>query len=150
MSSSNEIVYCLNICPSVQTHVSGLGSVPRGHLRRATQLDQLTRARFVHNALLLALVQQLLLTGGQREVFGRAVLFVVFVKAQVFGRGVDALVGAAGEKAWPEGGPGGHEELLLGRVYIDDAVLVLHEVLKAGGGVEHRGNGDRRGHKAKE
>ena len=50
----------------------------------------------------------------------------------------DSLIALSIEKGRPKGGPGWHQKLLLIRLDIDDTVFVLHEMFKAGGGVEYR------------
>ena len=53
-------------------------------------------------------------------------LFLLLLKSHVDVASVDHLVALAIDKARPERGPGGHQELLLLTLNIDDAILILH------------------------
>ena len=121
---------------SGQGHVGRLGSVPGSVLRLSPELDQFSEARLDHEALLLALVEKLLLSLRKGVGIGQPILLEVVLDLDVLWSGVDPCVNFAGLESGVEGGPGGHEELLLVSTNIDDAVFVLHQVLKAGGGVE--------------
>ena len=135
---------------SVEGHGADFGVVPGSHLCSSAQSQQLASACFIHHSFFLTLVQKLLLSGGQCNGVSSSVFFHVLVEAEVLRSGVHSFVAFSIEETRPERRPCGHQKLLLVRLDIDDAVLVLHEVLEAGSGVHHRGDRHRRAHKTKE
>lgn len=72
------------------------------------------------------------------------------MEAEILVARVNLLVALAIGQARPQRGPSGHEELLLVRLNIDDAVLVLHQVFEAGSCVENWRDRHWRAHETKE
>ena len=125
---------------SHQRHIGGFGCVPAGVLGRSFEFDELPKASLDNHALLLAFIQQLLLSLREGISISKVIFFEAILPLDILGARVDGEVLLAGVERGVEGGPGGHEELLLIRADIDDAVLVLHEVLHARGRVEGWGD----------
>ena len=135
---------------SVKGHRGNFSVVPRCHLGSSAQSKEFAGTRLVNHALFFALVQKLLLSGGQGDRLSSSVLLLVLMEAEILISSVHLLVRLAIKETGPESGPGRHEELLLVGLDIDDAVLVLHQVLKAGSRVHHRGDRHWRTHKTEE
>ena len=135
---------------SVKTHWADLSIVPAGHLFVSLESDKLSGARFIHHALFLALVEELLLTLSEGDVLDRPILLLILRETEVFGYSVNPLVALSREKRRPQGGPGRHQKLLLVWLHVDDAVLIFHQVFKAWGGVEYGRDRHRRTHKTHE
>ena len=101
------------------------------------QLDQISQTSLDYNSFFLALVEQLLLSVCQWVSISKSVHLKVVNVLDVLSLGVHSEVVLAVLQSWVHGWPGWHEELLLVGADIDDAILVLHQMLEAWGSIEH-------------
>ena len=105
--------------------------------------DQFAHAGLDHQSFLFAFVQQLLLSSSEALLLSQMIFLKTFFVDDVLGPSVKHRINLASMKGWVERGPRWHEVLLLISAHIDDAVLVLHEVLEAWSGVKHGRHRDR-------
>ena len=140
----------MGMSQSVERHGADLSIVPGGHLGGPLELDQFPSTSFVNHALLFTLVEQLLLPRRQSDGLRHPRLLLLLHQPHVLHPRVNFLIAFSVDEAGPEGGPGGHEQLLLVGLDVDDAVLVLHQVLEVAIRVENGRDRHRRTHEAKE
>ena len=116
--------------------------------------DQFAHAGLDHQSFLFAFVQQLLLSSSEALLLSQMIFLKTFfvddvlgptfqMARLVFSPSVKHRINLASMKGWVERGPRWHEVLLLISAHIDDAVLVLHEVLEAWSGVKYGRHRDR-------
>ena len=122
---------------SVEWYGADLCAVPASHLCSSPERDKLAGASLVNHTLFLTLVEELLLSWGEGDSWSNAGLLLVLYETNVFHPRVDLFVTLAIEETWPENGPRRHQKLLLVRFYIDNAVFMLHQMLKARCSIEH-------------
>ena len=91
-----------------------------------------------------------MLTLSKGDRLNRPILLLILRETEVLLSSVNPLVALRLEKTRPQSGPGRHQKLLLVRLHVDDAILVLHQVLEAWGGVEYGRDRHRRTHKSHE
>ena len=138
------------IFDSVKRHGADFGIIPRCHLGSSAEGYELAGTGFVNHALFLAFVQELFLSGSECDCLSSSVLLHVLSEAEILRTRVHLFVALSFKKSWPESGPCRHQELLFVGVDINDTVLILHEVLKAGSCVHYRWDRHRRAHKTEE
>ena len=147
---ANDADLLLPFYRSIESHGWDLCVVPTGHFSGSLQGNQFASTSLVHYALFLALIQKLSLSGRQGHVLCGSVFFLILMETEILHLSSNSLIALSSEKGWPKGGPGWHQKLLLIRLDIDDTVFVLHEMFKAGGGVEYRWDRHGWAHKSKE
>ena len=148
---TDAAIYVVNlIFDSVKRHGADFGIIPGCHLGSSAESNELASTCFVDHAFFLAFVQELFLSGSESDCLCSSVLLHVLMESEILRTRVHLLVTLSFQKSWPKRGPCGHQELLFVGLDINDAVLIFHEVLEAGGCVHYRGNRHRRAHKTEE
>jgi len=123
---------------SVKAHVGSLSSVPRGHLGGALEFEQVTGTGLKDDTLFFALVKQLLLSS--RECIGMLSLDVFLIAVDpspVTSLSFDSFIAHISEESGVECGPCWHQKLFLVGIDINNAILIFHEMLKAGCSVKN-------------
>ena len=91
-----------------------------------------------------------MLTLSKGDRLNRLILFLILRETEVLLSSVNPLIALRLEKTRPQSGPGRHQKLLLVRLHVNDAILVLHQVLEAWGSVEYGRDRHWRTHKSHE